>query len=57
MGEVPSYFFQLEIQTKFISRVKKIYNNEIFVENVNILVKIIGVWKGFTNFKSKSSQD
>lgn len=50
MGKVPSCLYQLEIQIQFISRVKKqIYNSEISVQYVNILVKIIGVWKGFTN--------
>lgn len=57
MGKVPSCFFQLEVKIQFISRVKKqIYNSEISVQNVNVLVKIIGVWKGFTNFKSNSSK-
>lgn len=58
MGKVPSCLFQLEIQIQFISRVKKrTYSSEISVENVTILVKIIVVWKGFTNFKSNSSKD
>lgn len=37
MGKVQSCFFKLEIQIKFISRVKKqIYSSEISVQNVNI---------------------
>lgn len=60
MGKVQSCFFQLEIQIQSISRVKKqIYSSESSVQNVNILLKTIGVWKGFTtrNFKSNSSKD
>lgn len=60
MGKVQSCFFQLEIQIQFISRAKKqIYSSESSMQNVNILLKIIGVWKGFTtrNFKNNSSKD
>lgn len=50
--------FNLKFKFNLFHALKKqIYNSEISVQNVNILMKIIGVWKGFTNFKSNSSKD